>query len=306
MSSAPRELARSPLGDVPPGLVAELEGMGLDAAEVHAVVGRAYAEDCPTEDVTSWPTLPLGDAAGDLVARADGVVAGLAVAELAFRYALGPAVTVERGARDGDRVRRGQVLLTATGDVGLLLTAERTALNLLCHLSGVATATAAWEEAMAGTGCRVRDTRKTTPGLRHLEKYAVRAGGGLNHRTSLSDQGLVKDNHVLACGGVVPAYEAVVTAHPGLPVQVEVTTLEQLEELLEVGAPDILLDNMSLEQMTEAVTRTDGRARLEASGGLTLERAVAVARTGVDTIAVGALTHSAPVLDVAMDLRPGS
>ena len=301
-----RRLARTPLEQVPRPLRDALDAAGLDPADVHAVVAAAFAEDCPGDDVTSWPTLPVVRSTADLVARADGVVAGLAVAELAFVYALGAdhrAVEVVQVRRDGDHVVRGDVLLTATGDVGLLLTAERTALNLLCHLSGVATATAAWEAALAGTGCRVRDTRKTVPGLRHLEKYAVRAGGGLNHRTSLSDQALVKDNHVLACGGVVAAYEAVLAAYPGLPVQVEVTTLDQLDELLAVGAPDILLDNMSAEQMREAVRRTAGRARLEASGGLTLERAAEVARTGVDTIAVGALTHSAPVLDIAMDLR---
>jgi nicotinate-nucleotide pyrophosphorylase (carboxylating) len=194
--------------------------------------------------------------------------------------------------------------MSAHGPVTSLLTAERTALNYLCHLSGVATATARWVDALAGTRARVRDTRKTTPGLRALEKYAVRCGGGLNHRATLSDQALVKDNHVLAAGGVVPAYEAVRRHFPDLPVQVEVTTLDQLRELLEVGAPEILLDNMSTETMAEAVRITDGRARLEASGGLTLARAREVAETGVDLIAVGALTHSAPVLDIAMDLAP--
>ncbi len=218
---------------------------------------------------------------------------------------LGDAVLVQRPRADGDTVERGDVVLTARGETRLLLTAERTALNLLCHLSGVATATASWVAALEGTGARVRDTRKTTPGLRHLEKYAVRCGGGTNHRTSLSDQALVKDNHVLACGGVVAAYDAVRAAHPDLPVQVEVTTLDQLDALLEAGCPDVLLDNMDDATMREAVRRSAGRARLEASGGLTLARAREVAGTGVDTIAVGALTHSAPVLDVAMDLREG-
>ena len=189
------------------------------------------------------------------------------------------------------------------GPVASLLTAERTALNYLCHLSGVATATARWVEALIGTQARVRDTRKTTPHLRALEKYAVRCGGGVNHRATLSDQALVKDNHVLAAGGVVPAYRAVRAAYPDLPVQVEVTSLDELQELLDVGAPDILLDNMGIEQLREAVPVTRGRARLEASGGLTLDRAREVAPTGVDLIAVGALTHSAPVLDIAMDLR---
>ncbi|HET9759497.1 MAG TPA: carboxylating nicotinate-nucleotide diphosphorylase, partial [Nocardioidaceae bacterium] len=225
------------------------------------------------------------------------------VAELALRLAV-PDVVVERAAADGDLVRRGDVVLSAHGRVVDLLTAERTALNFLCHLSGVATATARWVDALAGTDARVRDTRKTTPGLRALEKYAVRCGGGVNHRATLSDMALVKDNHVLAAGGVVPAYDAVRARYPGLPVQVEVTTLDQLGELLDVGAPEILLDNMTTAQMAEAVRVTAGRARLEASGGLTLARAREVAETGVDYIAVGALTHSAPVLDIAMDLRP--
>jgi nicotinate-nucleotide pyrophosphorylase (carboxylating) len=212
-------------------------------------------------------------------------------------------VEIVRHVGDGSHVERGDVLLTVRGPVASLLTAERTALNYLCHLSGVATATARWVEAVNGTQARVRDTRKTTPHLRALEKYAVRCGGGVNHRATLSDQALVKDNHVLAAGGVVPAYRAVRAAYPDLPVQVEVTSLGELRELLDVGAPDILLDNMGIDQLREAVQVTGGRARLEASGGLTLDRAREVALTGVDLIAVGALTHSAPVLDIAMDLR---
>jgi nicotinate-nucleotide pyrophosphorylase (carboxylating) len=285
-------------------LDAELTRVGLDARAVAAQVERAVAEDLPGEDVTSAATLdPSATGWADLVARGDGVVAGLAVAELVFRQVV-PGVEVVRAASDGDRVTRGDVLLSVHGAVAALLTAERTALNFLCHLSGVATATARWVDALEGTTARVRDTRKTTPGLRALEKYAVRCGGGLNHRATLSDQALVKDNHVLAAGGVVPAYEAVRARYPDLPLQVEVTTLDQLRELLDVGAPEILLDNMSTALLTEAVRIADGRARLEASGGLTLQRAREVAETGVDLIAVGGLTHSAPVLDIAMDLRP--
>jgi nicotinate-nucleotide pyrophosphorylase (carboxylating) len=288
-----------------PALRAELETAGLDPERVLAAVVDAVAEDLPGEDVTSAATLdPSQQAWADLVARGDGVVAGLAVAEVVFRHVVGPEVEVKRQAADGDRVTRGDVLLSVHGPVPALLTAERTALNFLCHLSGVATATAHWVDALAGTGARVRDTRKTTPGFRALEKYAVRCGGGVNHRATLSDMALVKDNHVLAAGGVVPAYDAVRARYPGLPVQVEVTTLDQLRELLEVGAPEILLDNMTVAQMAEAVQIAGGRARLEASGGLTLARAREVAETGVDYIAVGALTHSAPVLDIAMDLRP--
>jgi nicotinate-nucleotide pyrophosphorylase (carboxylating) len=283
----------------------ELVAAGLDPARVVAAVAAAVAEDLPGEDVTSVATLdPAESGWADLVARGDGVVVGLAVAELVFRYVVGDDAEVTRVASDGDRVTRGDVLLSVHGPVPLLLTAERTALNFLCHLSGVATATSRWVDALSGTGARVRDTRKTTPGFRALEKYAVRCGGGLNHRATLSDQALVKDNHVLAAGGVVPAYEAVRARYPDLPVQVEVTTLDQLRELLDAGAPEILLDNMGTDTMAEAVRLTAGRARLEASGGLTLERAREVAETGVDLIAVGAITHSAPVLDIAMDLRP--
>ena len=290
-----------------PDALAALAAAGLDPAEVQRLVAAAVAEDLPGEDVTSAATLDVsvvGEA--DLVARADGVLAGLPVAELVLRHVVGPAVQVTARAVDGDRVVRGDVVMSVRGPVPALLTAERTALNFLCHLSGVATATARWVAALEGTGARVRDTRKTTPGMRALEKYAVRCGGGLNHRMSLSDQALVKDNHVLAAGGVVPAYHAVRAAYPDLPVQVEVTTLDQLRELLEAGAPEILLDNMATDQMAEAVRVTAGRARLEASGGLSLERAREVAATGVDLVAVGALTHSAPVLDVALDLRQGS
>jgi nicotinate-nucleotide pyrophosphorylase (carboxylating) len=290
---------------LPPALHAELEAAGLDPQRVLAAVVDAVTEDLPGEDVTSAATLdPSQQAWADLVARGDGVVAGLAVAEVVFRHVVGPQVEVKRQAADGDRVTRDDVLLSVRGPVPALLTAERTALNFLCHLSGVATATARWVDALAGTGTRVRDTRKTTPGFRALEKYAVRCGGGVNHRATLSDMALVKDNHVLAAGGVVPAYDAVRARYPGLPVQVEVTTLDQLRELLDVGAPEILLDNMTTAQMAEAVQIAGGRARLEASGGLTLARAAEVAGTGVDYIAVGALTHSAPVLDIAMDLRP--
>jgi nicotinate-nucleotide pyrophosphorylase (carboxylating) len=294
----------APFADVPAALVSRIAGAGLDPRKVYEDVVAAVAEDLPGEDVTSVATIdPAAAATADLVARADGVVAGLDVAELVFRVVADQKVDVSRHVEDGRSVERGDVLMTVTGPVVELLTAERTALNYLCHLSGVATATRRWVDALAGTGARVRDTRKTTPHFRALEKYAVRCGGGVNHRATLSDQALVKDNHVLAAGGVVPAYEAVRARYPGLPVQVEVTTLAQLRELLDVGADQILLDNMTVDQMAEAVKIADGRARLEASGGLTLDRAREVAGTGVDFIAVGALTHSAPVLDVAMDLR---
>jgi nicotinate-nucleotide pyrophosphorylase (carboxylating) len=211
------------------------------------------------------------------------------------------AVTVT--AEDGDTVQPGRVVLTAVGPTRNLLTAERSALNLLGHLSGVATATAAWAQALADTGARVRDTRKTTPGLRVLEKYAVRCGGGVNHRMYLSDAALVKDNHVVAAGGVAAAFRAVREQFPGTPVEIEVDSMDQLVEALDAGADLILLDNFTPVQMRRAVELTDGRARLEASGGLTLGDAREIGATGVDYIAVGALTHSAPVLDIGADLR---
>jgi nicotinate-nucleotide pyrophosphorylase (carboxylating) len=210
---------------------------------------------------------------------------------------------VERRAKDGERVRPGDVLMTVTARTRNLLTAERTALNLLCHLSGIATETRRWVDALEGTGARVRDTRKTTPGLRALEKYAVRCGGGENHRMALSDAALVKDNHVIAAGGVAQAFRAVRRRFPGLPVEVEVDSLAQLDQGMAAGADLILLDNMPLAEVRDAVRRVAGRARLEASGGLTLAQARALAEAGVDYLAVGALTHSAPVLDIGLDLR---
>jgi nicotinate-nucleotide pyrophosphorylase (carboxylating) len=269
-----------------------------------ALIDAALAEDLGAGDFTTLWTVPEERRArAEIVAKSLGVIAGSEVAAEVFRR-VDAALRIEVIAPDGSAVAPGEVAMRVTGSARSILTAERTALNFLCHLSGVATATARWVDAVAGTGTRVRDTRKTTPGFRALEKYAVRCGGGLNHRATLSDMALVKDNHVLAAGGVVAAYDAVRRRYPDLPVQVEVTTLDQLRELLDVGAPEVLLDNMSTETMAEAVLLTGGRARLEASGGLTLERAREVAGTGVDLIAVGALTHSAPVLDVAMDLRP--
>jgi nicotinate-nucleotide pyrophosphorylase (carboxylating) len=195
------------------------------------------------------------------------------------------------------------VVVSATGPTRDLLLGERTALNLLCHLSGIATATRQWVDALGASSTRVRDTRKTTPGLRRLEKYAVRCGGGVNHRMSLSDAALVKDNHVVSAGGVAAAFARVREAFPGVPVEVEVDSLDQLDDVLAAGADLVLLDNFTPDEMGEAVRRTAGRAQLEASGGLTLVDAAAVGSTGVDFVAVGALTHSAPVLDIGADLR---
>jgi nicotinate-nucleotide pyrophosphorylase (carboxylating) len=283
-----------------------LSGAGLNPDEVEALVRAALAEDLRGgEDVTSTATMTDAEETADLVARSDGIVAGLAVAELVFAIAV-PDVELRPSAEDGDQVARGDRLLTVAGPGRGLLTAERTALNLLCHLSGIATLTSRWIAAIADSKAQIRDTRKTTPLLRSLEKYAVRCGGGVNHRLGLSDAALVKDNHVAAAGGVVEAYRRVRERYPNLPVQVEVTTPEQAEAAVLAGADELLLDNMAVREMRRAVETVAGRARLEASGGLTLERAAAVAATGVDFLAVGALTHSAPVLDIAMDLRSGS
>jgi nicotinate-nucleotide pyrophosphorylase (carboxylating) len=235
------------------------------------------------------------------VARAPGVVAGLDVARLVLARAGTGGVATQRQVQDGAAVDVGDVLLVAEGPARDLLLAERTSLNLLGHLSGVATLTRRWVDAVAGTGAAVRDTRKTTPLLRSLEKYAVRCGGGVNHRMSLSDAALVKDNHVVAAGGVVEAFTRVRERFPAVPVEVEVDSLADALAAVEAGADLVLLDNFDTDTLRQAVQLVAGRARLEASGGLTLERAHEVAETGVDYLAVGALTHSAPVLDIALD-----
>ena len=278
---------------------------GLDPADVRRVIETALAEDLSVgPDVTTLATIPP-DMAGraDVVARSAGVVAGLVVAEAVFAE-VGPQIAVEHKVVDGDRVEAAQVLMTVQGPLQAILTAERTVLNLLTHLSGIASVTRLWADAVAqgAERARVRDTRKTLPGLRALEKYAVRAGGGVNHRMSLGDAALIKDNHVAAAGSVKAAYEAVRATAPDLPIELECDTLEQVAEAVEAGAGLILLDNFSLEQMRSAVELVAGRAFLEASGGLRLEQASAVAATGVDFLSVGALTHSAPALDIGLDL----
>ncbi len=303
-------LALTPYDALPALLLDELAKGGLDPRATYDLVAAALAEDVPTEDVTSVATISA-DARGiaDFNAREPGVVAGLCVAELVFRLVLGggaDGVDVPLRISDGTAVSPGDAVLTVAGPVRGLLTAERVALNIACHLSGVATATAEWVAALEGTRARVLDTRKTLPGLRALQKYAVACGGGVNHRFSLSDRAMVKDNHVLAAGGVVPAYRAVRAAYPDLRVEVEVTDLDQLRELLDAGCTEILLDNMPSATMAEAVAINAGRATLEASGGLTIERAREVAETGVDFISVGALTHSVKVFDLGMDLRDDS
>lgn len=282
---------------------AGLETAGLDPDYVERLVADTIEEDLDGGvDATSVATIPEAQTAAlDFVARARGTVAGAWVGAAVFSHLGCSDIRVVTA--DGDRVVPGDTILSVAGSTRTLLLGERTALNLMCHLSGVATATAQWVDAIAGTRARVRDTRKTTPGMRVLEKYAVRCGGGVNHRMSLSDAALVKDNHVAAAGGVGEAFRRVREQFPDLHVEVEVDSIAELREALDAGADLILLDNFTPEQMREAVQITAGRSALEASGGLTLAVAADVAATGVDFLAVGALTHSAPVLDIGADLR---
>ncbi len=286
-------------------LADQLIAGGLNPLDVSEVALRALHEDCDDNgDVTSIATIPIDQVSIlDLVAREAGTIAGIPVAAAVFVILGGASVSIKTPVSDGDNVLAGQVLISITGPTRVLLQGERPALNLLSHLSAIATATQAWATALGESGTKVRDTRKTTPGLRTLEKYAVRCGGGLNHRMNLSDAALIKDNHVVAAGGVAQAYELIKKCFPDLPVEVEVDSLDQLEEALTVGADLVLLDNFSIDELREAVKVTAGRAKLEASGGFTIDSAADVATTGVDYVAVGAITHSAPVLDIGADLR---
>ncbi|MEU7865393.1 carboxylating nicotinate-nucleotide diphosphorylase [Dactylosporangium sp. NPDC049140] len=284
---------------------AELRKVGLDPAVVEEIVQRTLTEDLGPDrlDVTSVATIPADQTDdADIVARADGVVAGIWVAVAVFEAASGSS-TAEVKKRDGERVVRGDVLATIHGPTRGLLTAERSALNLLCRMSGVATHTRRWADLLEGTEALVLDTRKTTPGLRILEKYAVRAGGGTNKRMGLYDVAMIKDNHKLAAGGITAAYERVRAAFPDVPVQVEVTTVGEAVEAVTAGATFLLLDNMRPETLREVVSAVGGRAELEATGNLTLATAAEYAATGVDYLSVGGLTHSSPILDIAMDLR---
>jgi len=291
---------------------AMIEGMlraaGLDPDPVLTIVRQALDEDLAHgPDVTTNATVPGGaQGVADLMPRRPGVIAGLPVAAAVFHLASEGPIATTALSTDGDHVTAGVPVLTARGPVRDLLTAERTALNLLSQLSGVATLTASLVDAISHTTARIRDTRKTVPGLRLLQKYAVRCGGGVNHRMGLGDEALIKDNHVIAAGGIAVALAAVRAAAPDLPLEVECDTLDQVAAAIDAGARLILLDNMALEQMRDAVAKAHaaGGVRLEASGGLTLDAVREVAQTGVDYLAVGALTHSAPVLDIGLDLRP--
>jgi nicotinate-nucleotide pyrophosphorylase (carboxylating) len=279
---------------------------GLDLAEVERVVYTALAEDLgdPPRDVTSEATIPAAQFdTAEIVARADGVVAGLPVAAQVFAVTSGGTGTFDERVAEGDRVRRGDVLAVVTGPTRSLLTAERTALNLLSRMSGVATHTRRWADILEGTNATVLDTRKTTPGLRSLEKYAVRVGGGTNKRMGLYDVAMIKDNHKLAAGSITAAFRLVRERFPHVPVQVEVTTLAEAQEAVTAGATFLLCDNMRPGSLREVVQAVAGRAELEATGNLTLDTAAEYAATGVDYLSVGALTHSSPILDIAMDLR---
>jgi len=299
--------------------------MKLDPEDIERAVAAALSEDLRYgPDITTAVVVPPSAAGvAQVVARQPGVIAGLRVAATVLEMAgaqagrsvgrpsvwpddapTGPSATFTPLSKDGDRVKAGDVLARVEGSMRTILTTERTMLNFLTHLSGIATTTRAWVDAVDGTGAFIRDTRKTIPGLRVLEKYAVRCGGGVNHRMGLGDAALIKDNHVAATGSVSAAFRAVRAAAPGVPVEVECDTLAQVREALAEGATLILLDNMSLEDMRSAVRAAAEYplAKLEASGGLRLDNARAVAETGVHYLSVGSLTHSSPALDLALDL----
>ena len=267
------------------------------------LVKAALAEDLAGGvDITSVATIDAKAlASADFTARKSGVIAGIEVAEAVLREV--GLTEIKRLKNDGDQVSAGDVLLSVSGDTRAILLAERTALNFFSQLSGVATLTSAWVKEVAGTKCQVRDTRKTTPGMRVLEKYAVRMGGGTNHRMNLSDAALIKDNHIAAAGGVVEAFAKVRALYPDSEIEIEVDTLDQLREVLSQKPDLVLLDNMSPAQCAEAVAIVNGVCKLEASGGISIENARAYAESGVDYIAIGALTHSAPVFDIGLDLR---
>ncbi len=278
-----------------------------ERAEARALIERALDEDLRYgPDVTTEATVPADAVTTAVMAsREHGVAAGIDVAVLVLDAVLGAdGYTVLERLADGTRVQPGQALLRVQAPTRGLLTAERTMLNLVCHLSGIATATAEWVEAVDGTAARIRDTRKTLPGMRALQKYAVRVGGGVNHRMGLGDAALVKDNHVAAAGSVLAALAAVRSAAPDISCEGEVDSLEQLDDILGADVELVLLDNFPVWQTQIAVQRRDSRSpatKLESSGGLSLESAAAYAATGVDYLAVGALTHSVRVLDIGLD-----
>jgi nicotinate-nucleotide pyrophosphorylase (carboxylating) len=280
-----------------------LSSSNLDSEKLESLIRIAIAEDLDgAVDVTSVATIPEEQSAvAEFWSRKPGVIAGIPIVCAVLEICGITDYEIKKS--DGEVVSSNSLLLVARGQTRSLLLAERTALNFIGRLSGIATLTKSWVDEVADTKVAIRDTRKTTPGLRELEKYAVRMGGGENHRFSLSDAALIKDNHVLAAGGVAEAFKLVKEKFPDLPLEVEVDSLQQLREVVDAGADLVLLDNMSIEECRAAVEIVSGRAKLEASGGLILSNAHAYAKTGVDYLAIGALTHSAPVLDIGLDLR---
>jgi nicotinate-nucleotide pyrophosphorylase (carboxylating) len=290
----------------PPSTGVKEQESRLQQYGIDEIVRLALSEDIGTGDITTTATVPeTATATGTFRAKAAGVVSGIDVTARVFEM-VDPSITFEPALSNGDDFQPGDVLATVTGPAQSVLTGERVSLNFLQRLSGVATVTASYVAAVKGTGASIIDTRKTTPGMRLLEKAAIRHGGGHNHRVGLSDGILIKDNHLAAIGddairrSVAAAREA---APHTLKVEVEVTSLEQLEEALDAGADIILLDNMDPDTMRQAVKRVDGKALLEASGGITYQSVRDVARTGVDLISVGALTHSAPSIDISLQFQ---
>ena len=274
---------------------------GLNPDAINSKVSEALSEDSITDDLTSQATISQSQVSeARFVTRKSGVIAGCLVAATVLEQC--GINEYELLVKDGQPVSANTELILLKAETRAILKAERTALNFLSHLSGIATITNLWVKEVSATKAAIRDTRKTTPGLRELEKYAVRMGGGLNHRMNLSDQALIKDNHIAAAGSVSEAINRVKKAAPGALIEVEVDTLEQLKEALQCSVEIVLLDNMSIEQTKAAVEIARGsNTKLESSGGLKLENAAAYAATGVDYLAVGALTHSAPVLDIGLD-----
>ena len=282
-----------------------LKNLGLSPNHIFQQVKDAISEDLAGgQDLTSVATITQSQVStADFITRASGVVSGLHVVAAVLEYCgvNHYKVLVDEGAK----VSAGKVLITAQGNTQKILLAERTALNFLSHLSGISTLTNQWVSEISGTKCQIRDTRKTTPGLRMLEKFAVRMGGGVNHRLSLSQAALIKDNHIMAAGSISDAFNAIKKMYPDKSIEIEVDSIDQLKEAITLKPDLILLDNMSTNQCSEAVSITNGLVKLEASGGIAITNAKAYAATGVDYLAIGSLTHSAPALDIGLDFRKG-
>jgi nicotinate-nucleotide pyrophosphorylase (carboxylating) len=282
-----------------------LKNLGLSPNHIFQQVKDAISEDLAGgQDLTSVATITQSQVStADFTTRASGVVSGLHVVAAVLEYCgvNHYEVLVDEGAK----VSAGKVLITAQGNTQKILLAERTALNFLSHLSGISTLTNQWVSEISGTKCQIRDTRKTTPGLRMLEKFAVRMGGGVNHRLSLSQAALIKDNHIMATGSISSAFNAIKKMYPDKSIEIEVDSIDQLKEAITLKPDLILLDNMSTDQCGQAVSITNGLVKLEASGGIVMTNAKAYAATGVDYLAIGSLTHSAPALDIGLDFRKG-